>query len=401
MARDLVLVRYVSTAVCARLADEGARVAIVLLALERTGRASLGGLLVAALMVPHVLAAPAAGAAADGVRRRRAFYLTAFVAYAVCLLAAAVLIGRSTPLAAAALVLAGCFAPLLIGGLSSLLGELAPDRLERAFALDATSYGAAGIAGPALAAVIAGVAGPGWSMVALTLLVVLGGLILATLPLDVRPPREEKEPWRPAALLAAVPVVVRRPRLGAITAATTLNQIGTGALPLVAALLAAHAHRPALTGVLLSTMAAGGLIGSLACARFPVRRRPEAVLLACVGATTVPFLLAALVPAGWWLLPFFAVAGLLSGPMAVTTFAVRDRESPPAVRTQVFTLGAGLKVTGAAAGAAIAGLAAGAGTLALLVGVAACQAAGLGAGAAILRRGGSRHAPVVAAAEYR
>ncbi|HEY0530308.1 MAG TPA: MFS transporter [Actinoplanes sp.] len=401
MARDPVLTRYVCTAVCARLADEGARVSIVLLALDRTGRASLGGLLVAALMVPHVLAAPAAGAAADAVRRRRVLYLAAFLAYASCLLTAALLIGPATPLAAVALVLAGCCAPLLIGGLSSLLGELAPDRIERAFALDATSYGAAGIAGPALAAVVAGLAGPGWSMLALTLLVVVAGLFLATLPLAVRPPREDGGRWRPAVLLAAVPVLWQRPRLGAVTAAATLNAVGMGALPLVAALLAVQAHRPALTGAILSTAAAGGLAGSLWCARFPVRRRPEAVLLACVGATAVPFLLVALVPAGWWMLPLFAVVGLLGAPQAVTTFAVRDQESPRDVRTQVFTLGAGLKVTGSAAGAAIAGLAAGAGTVALLAGVAACPVLGLAAGAGVLGRRGSRHARVPAAAEYR
>jgi predicted MFS family arabinose efflux permease len=376
-------------------------VAIVLLALDRTGGAGLGGLLVAALMVPHVVAAPAAGAAADAFRRRRLLYLAAFLAYAGCLLAAAFLIGRATSLAAVALILAGCCAPLLIGGLTSLLGELAPERIERAFALDAMSYGAAGVAGPALAAVVAGLAGPGWSMLALTLLVVVAALVLATLPLPDRSARPDGEPWRPAALLAAVPVLWQRPRLGAVTAAATLNAVGMGAMPLVAALLAVQAHRPALTGAILSTTAAGGLAGSLWCARFPLRRRPEVVLLFCVGATAVPFLLVTLIAPGWWTLPLFAVVGLLGAPQAVTTFAVRDQESPPEVRTQVFTLGAGLKVTGSAAGAAIAGLAAGAGTLVLLAGMAAAPALGLAAGVGVLRRRGSRHARVAAVAEYR
>ncbi|KUL22411.1 hypothetical protein [Actinoplanes awajinensis] len=76
----MTLARYLVAAVGARLADEGARVAIVLLALERTGDARLGGLLVAALMVPHVLAAPLVGAAADRVRRRKPLYAAAFLA---------------------------------------------------------------------------------------------------------------------------------------------------------------------------------------------------------------------------------------------------------------------------------------------------------------------------------
>jgi hypothetical protein len=44
------LQRYLITAVLVRLADEGARIALVLLALERTNSAAVGGLLVAVLL---------------------------------------------------------------------------------------------------------------------------------------------------------------------------------------------------------------------------------------------------------------------------------------------------------------------------------------------------------------
>src|ERR687883_965734 len=63
------MARYASAAILVRLADEGARVALVLLALQRTGSAAVGGLLVAALLVPHVVAAPLVGALADAARR--------------------------------------------------------------------------------------------------------------------------------------------------------------------------------------------------------------------------------------------------------------------------------------------------------------------------------------------
>jgi MFS family permease len=405
---------YLITATCARLADEGARVAIVLLCLARTGSPGLGGLLVAALMVPHVIAAPLAGAAADFARRRKAVYLGAFFSYAVLITAAAFLIGPATPLAALALALAGCFAPLMIGGLRSLVGELAARgepasagrnraevaaRRDRAFALDAGTYGVAGIAGPAVAAVIAGWAGATWSMLSLALLVIIGAAALATLPLQARSPERSRP--SPRSLFAAFPVMARRPALGAVTVATTLYATGMGALPLVAALLATRSGHTELTGLILSVTACGGLAASLLWARFPIRRRPELVLLACVGGSALPFLAVAAVPVGWAQLPLFALAGVLGGPIGVTQFAVRDRESPREVRTQVFTLGAGLKVTGAAAGAAVAGLAAGAGMFALLVGVAVIQVLGLAAGAEVLRRGGSRHARVPAVAEYR
>ncbi|MBM2621519.1 MFS transporter [Actinoplanes sp. LDG1-06] len=372
MSSSFVLARYVGAAVFARLADEGARVSILLLVLERTGDEALAGLLIAALMVPHVLAAPVVGAVADAVRSRRLLYPVAYLAYAACLAAAAAMIGRSTAGAVLVLVLAGCVAPLLIGGLSSLLGDLVPDRLERAFGLDVMSYSVAGIAGPALAAVLAGLAGAAWSTVGLAALVLAAAVLVITLPLPSATRRR-----RLASPLAAFALMWRRPRLGGVTAGTVFSMVGTGALPLVAALIAAGEHRPELTGVILSAGAAGGLIGSLLCTRWPIRRwRPERVVIVCLAATALPYLILIVLPVGWAGLPFFALAGGLGAPVSVAVFAVRDQESPPGLRTQVFSLGAGLKVTAAATGAAAAGLAAGAGAAVILAAVGICQLLG-------------------------
>ncbi|MFC3738028.1 MFS transporter [Paractinoplanes deccanensis] len=481
----MTLTRYVGAAVCARLADEGARVAILLLALDRTGDEALGGLLIAALMVPHVVAAPITGALADAARRRRLLYFLAFLGYAAALLGGAASIGHATPLAAALLIVAGCCAPLLIGGLSSLLGDLAPTRLERAFGLDVMSYSLAGIAGPALAAVLADLAGASWSVAALAALVVAGAVLVASLPLpaasESAPPAPSvtsrptssapassapassapassapassapassapassapassapapsapapsapapsapapsapapsapapfrgasnrprmsdfsdtetgsgghgdgfgsvagARPRRLGSPFAAVAVMVRKPRLGAVTLGTVFSMLGVGALPVIAALLAGEARRSELTGLILSAGAAGGLITSLVLTRWPIRRwAPESVVAVSLAATAVPFLLLAVLPAGWGGLPFFAIAGALGVPVSVAVFAVRDQESPPEIRTQVFTLGAGVKVTAAATGAAVAGLAAPAGVAALLAGIGICQALG-------------------------
>ncbi|MFC0032692.1 MFS transporter [Micromonospora chaiyaphumensis] len=381
-----MLARYLVAAVTARLADEGARVAVVLVALERTGRAGLGGLLIAALMIPHVVAAPVAGAAADGVRHRKPLYALAFATYALALAGAAQLIGRFTAAAAALLIVAGCVAPLLLGGLSSLLSELAPGTLPRAFVLDSTTYGVAGIAGPAVAAVVAGAVGASWSLVVLGLCVLAGALAFLTLPLPAR--ARDRRRSRTTAPLGGVTVLVRRRGLGAVTVASGLSQLGLGALPVAAASVALHTHRPALTGLVMSATAGGGLTGALLCLRLRVlHRHPERVLLICTGAMAAPLLLTAALPGKWPLLLLFALAGLIGSPVIVALFAVRDREAPPAVRTQVFTLGAGIKVTAAAAGAAVAGLATSHGPAPLLAAIAACQLAGAGAGALLLPAG--------------
>ncbi|WP_229070116.1 MFS transporter [Actinoplanes sp. DH11] len=386
-----VLTRYLAAAIGARLADEGARVSIVLLAIEQTGSAGVGGLLVAALMVPHVAAAPLAGAAADRARRRKPLYLVAFVAYALALTGSALLIGRANGAAAVLLFAGGCLAPLLFGGLSSLLRELVPGDVGRAFGFDATTYSVAGIAGPALAALVAGFAGATWSLVTLGAFALLGALAFATLPLGARPAGVRAE--RTAKPLAAFAVFLGRPRLGAVTAATGISQFGIGALPLAAAAIATARHDPPLTGLIMAVTAVGGLIGSLLTTRIRlVHRHPERTLLLCTAAMAVPFLPPALFPLTW---PLFAVAGLLMGPVTVALFSVRDRESPPEVRTQVFALGAGIKVTSGAAGAAVGGLLAGSGSALLLTVIASGQLLAALTGVLILRRARTRQPAVL------
>jgi MFS family permease len=383
MVRVSVLVRYTTAAALARLADEGSRVALLLLVLDGGHGAAYGGLLIAALMVPHVVAAPLIGALADRVRRRRPLYVTGLLGYAAALLGSALCV-EPAPVAAFGLaVLAGCCAPLMIGGLTSLLGELADD-LPRAFGLDAASYSVAGIAGPALAAVIAEAAGGIPATAALSVACLLSAILVATLPIPAHEPRHHTERARGRAWSA----LLRRPALGSVTAGTTLSMFGTGALPLVTAVLATQLGDPALTGIALSVMAAGNLVSSLLYARFPIRRwRPESVVLAGLFALAVPFAVLPLIPGRWPTLILFAVAGLIDGPLFASLLAVRDREAPPEVRTQVFTIGAGLKVTAGAAGAALAGLAAGLGAGALLLAVAASQVVAGGAAYAFLRRG--------------
>jgi predicted MFS family arabinose efflux permease len=141
-------------------------------------------------------------------------------------------------------------------------------------------------------------------------------------------------------------------------------------------------------------MAAGNLVGALAYTPRPIRRwSPEAVVAVCLLLLTVPFGLLAVTGQRWVALGLFAVAGLLFGPMTTALFTVRDREAPPAVRTQVFTIGAGMKVTAGATGAALGGLATGLGPGGLLLVVAASQlTAGLTA-VALLRRPGPAGLP--------
>jgi hypothetical protein len=74
-------------------------------------------------------------------------------------------------------------------------------------------------------------------------------------------------------------------------------------------------------------------------------------------------------------LPLYALAGLCDGPLLGATLRIRADHSPPAARTQVFTIGAGLKISAAACGAVLTGAAAGWPPALLLLGIAALQLA--------------------------
>src|SRR5215217_7075113 len=85
--------RYAAGAVLIRLADEGARVALVLLALQRTHSAAVGGALVAALLVPHVVAAPVAGLLTDRAGSPRRVLAAAALVFAAALAAVSAALG--------------------------------------------------------------------------------------------------------------------------------------------------------------------------------------------------------------------------------------------------------------------------------------------------------------------
>ncbi|MGW2103967.1 MFS transporter [Streptomyces olivaceoviridis] len=384
--RKWVLVRYLHVALLVRLACEGARVGLVVLAVDRTRSTSFGGALVAALLVPGVIAAPLAGALADRVRRRRLFHGGCLVFYGTGLAAVAMLAGRaSAPVVLAVAGTAGCCTPLLTGGLTSLLGDLLPPTaLNRAFSLDAVSYNLAGIAGPALASALAAATGPARALAALGAAAVAGGVLVFALPLA---PRAGGTPApRPADLAAAAVLLLRNPPLRSLTWASGVGQLGIGALPVACVMLAARYQTPWAAGGLMTAMALGSLTGSLAYAWRPWgTRRPERtviIMLLATGAAlaTVPWADSAAATACG-----FALAGCCTGPLFAALLTGRDRYAPPTTRTQVFTLGASIKTAFAAGGAALAGGWQSAGPGSLVLAVAGCQVAAAVLGALLLK----------------
>ncbi|MER5928665.1 MFS transporter [Streptomyces sp. NPDC002054] len=368
--------RYLAAALAARFASEGVGIALVLLALERTGDAAHGAFVLTAWLAPHVLAAPLAGAAAARVRRPRLFYVGALAGFTTAVATLAVLLGRApTPVVLAVAVAGGCCGPMVTGGLSSLVAGLVPagPGRDRAYAWDASTYNAAAVTAPAVVSLVAatGSAGPAMGLLA------GAGALAAVCATTLRYAMPERAPRGPG-LGAGLVALWRVPELRAITGATTLAFVGIGALTTTSVLFATALGSPGAGGVLMTAFALGALTGSLGVARLSAARAPFSPgLLArwALAGTGVALAGAAFAPSLPVAAAAFAVAGVCDGPLLTATLRIRAAYAPEAVRTQVFTLGAGLKVTAASAGAALAGLAAGAPPQVLLLVVAALQLA--------------------------
>ncbi|PWK69357.1 hypothetical protein BCL76_10673 [Streptomyces sp. CG 926] len=366
--------RYLAAALAARIASEGMGMAVVLLALERTGSAAHGAFVLTAWLAPHVLAAPLAGAAAR-TRRPRLFHAGALAGFATAVAALTLLLGRApVPLVLAVAVLGGSCGPMVTGGLSSLITALVPagPGRDRAYGWDAATYNAAAVTAPAVVGLVAALGSAGPAMAVLAASGALAAALAATLPYEDRGAGDGAGPvpgTPRAGLGAGLAALWRIRELRAVTSATTLGFVGIGSLTTVSVLLATELGSPGGGGVLMTAFAVGALGGSLTLGRITSVEPGRLVRWALAG-TGAALAAAAFAPSLPVTAAVFALAGVCDGPLLTATLRIRARYAPEGVRTQVFTLGAGLKLTAASAGAALVGLAADAPAAALLAGIA-------------------------------
>jgi predicted MFS family arabinose efflux permease len=348
---------YLLAATLARLAFEMFPVAVVLLVLDRTARPGLAGAVVAATTLPSVVTGPVLGAWLDRTARRRAALASNQVVLGAGLLAILAAAGRAPGWALLALAaVAGLTAPLATGGFTSMIPSLVPERLlPRANALEATSFNAAAISGPALAGAAAALLGASAAVAAEAGLAGLAVLAILRLP------RIARVEARAATSMAAtvrqgLRHLARTPVLRGVTVATATGLGGLGLLTLALPFLAERLGAgQAGAGYLWAALEAGAAAGALAAARPLAAWPPQRVVIAGVA-------LLGLAMASWPLAPSFpvalllvALAGAVEGPAFAATFATRQRWSPADLRGQIFTTAASVKVGAFAVGAALAG----------------------------------------------
>lgn len=355
---------YLAAATPPRLAIGGITVAIPVLAVEQLGDVALGGLLAAAALGPSIVAAPIAGAMLDRTRRPGVLMAGAGLVTAAAFTVAAYLGVVPVWVVALALVVAGTAVPFVMGGLSSFVTEVIPDE-RRAYAVDALAYNLGSVAGPAAVAAAAAFGSARMATLVMAASALVGAI--ATIPLRLRPLPGEPHGSMLATIAAGFRHISTHRPLAIITASGTLSQFGAGGLSIAAVALAVHRTGDAAQGaIIVTSFAIGGLIGALVNSAAPVRRQPEFVMGAGFAATGVFTVIAAADVGQAWTIVAIGASGLFTAASAAAMLLIRKQQSPPTLRSQVFTVGAGLRAAAAAAGAAVAGLAAGLGAEALL-----------------------------------
>jgi len=381
---------YYLAATLARLADEMVAFTLVLLVLDRTDSPALAGITGAAYALPAVVTGPLLGAWLDRTPYRRSALALNQAVLGVVMLSLLAVVGHSAHWIAPALAaVAGATLPMVSGGFTSMLPSLVPRaRLARANSLEAASFGAATITGPATAATIAATVSVEAAVLVIAVAAVLSICAITRLP-ALPPAGTSGEPFM-ASVVGGLTHLARTPRLRASTVTTTLLMGMTGILLITLPLHMAALGMPrSAAGYLWTALEIGSIATALLLGRLQTRWRPEHVVMASVAAYGLALTTWPLAASFAVLLVLAALSGLLEGPTLPAMFAARQRYSPEALQGRVSTTAASLRVGAAALGQAAGGLlvpAIGTDRALLVVAVGLVAAAVLGRVAAISRK---------------
>lgn len=333
--------------------------ALVLLVLDRTGSPGLAGATGAAYAFPAVLTGPVLGAWLDRTTHRRTALALNQAVLGATMLTMLAVVGHTAGWTAPALaVVAGVTLPMVSGGFTSMLPALVPKPLlPRANAIEAASFSAATIAGPATAATIAAVVSVEAAVVTIAVICLASLVVISRLPVLAPARSEQPERFVPA-VAGGLVHLFRAPALRATTIASTLALGMAGVLLLTLPLHVETLGAPReASGYVWTAIEIGTVVAALLSPRWLSRFRPEYVVLASVAAYGAAMLTWPLAPTMAVLLMLAPLTGLLSGAMMPAMLTARQRYSPPDLQGRVSTTAASLRIgvmaLGQAAGGAL------------------------------------------------
>ncbi len=319
--------------------------------------ASALGIVMGLQFAPQLLFLPWTGSAADRLNQRKLIMLTqATMGVLAILLGALTLVGviRLWHVYVFAF-LSGSAAALDAPVRQTFVAEMVGDEdLPNAVALNAMSFNAAQMIGPAIAGLLIATVGIGWAFLLNALS--FGAVLLSMSLFRLSELRASARAHRTASsFLEGLRYVWRRPDLRAIL--VMLFLIGTFGLnfPIFISTMAVNVfHSDARAfGLLSSIMAVGSLSGALFAAG--KNRQSLASLLAGAGVFGLGCILAALAPGYWWFAAALTVIGAAALILTNGTNSIMQLSTEPAMRGRVMALRVGVALGGTPVGAPIVG----------------------------------------------
>jgi predicted MFS family arabinose efflux permease len=251
----------------------------------------------------------------------------------------------------------GLTLPVSWSGFTSFIPLLVEeDLLPHANAVEAASLNVGLIVGPALAGLLAALAGAPYALVGEIVLTLLALVMILRIPDLDRGGSHDAVPLK-AAIGTGMRHIVREPVLRIVTLVGALNNVGWGVLMVVFPLWAVSdlGAKTSASGLIWSAFAFGSLVGALALSRFQTRYSQDAVVfvtMVVMGALMLTWTLAsALVVA----LVLVWLAALVEGPMVAAVFSVRQQRTPMSLQAQVMGTLASSQIAAFAVGSAIGG----------------------------------------------
>jgi MFS family permease len=347
-----------------RLAGRMLTLAIVLYVLDRFRSPVLAGWVAFASMAPGLVVSPLAGALLDRIGAAKAIVVDmAASAMLLCVLAVAGMVEVMTaPLLLLLATLFSLTSPLSAAGIRTLIPSVVPpDALDRANALDTSSYALIDVLGPALAGVLFGFAGPDATMLVIAFLYVLASLALV--PLARHAPRHRSEP--PGSLIheaiAGVAYVLRHRSLRGLAVSYALYQVSWGVLVVAVPLTVVHelgagAVGDSVTGGLWAVAGVAGALGALFTGHLRTTGRERQFIAIGTLASALAIYPVSVVSGLAGLTFGLALVGFLAGPVDVGVLSLRQRRTEASWFGRVLAVSMSFNMSGLPLGAALGGV---------------------------------------------
>jgi MFS family permease len=347
-----------------RLASRMFALAIVLYVLERFDSPVLAGWVVFTSMVPGLVISPLAGAVLDRLGAAKAVVIDMAASAGLLLaLAAADIAGVVTePLLLGLVAIFSLTSPLGSAGIRVLIPRLVPkEALDRANALDTSSYALINVAGPAVAGVLLGFAGSPATLLVIVLLYIAATISLVPLVHRASGGRDAPAGSLVREALAGVVYVVRNISLRSLAISYALFQVSWGVLVVVVPVvvvreLGAGAVTDSVVGGLWAASGLAGGVGALYAGHLSTVGREQQFIAIGTLATAMAIYPVSASFGLTGLAIGLVLVGLFEGPVDVGVLSLRQRRTDPDWLGRVLAVSMSFNMSGLPLGSAIGGI---------------------------------------------